>query len=288
MAQAGVDRPDDTPSSAARPQSRSPWARGLVCVALLPLLGFIGQQGQTLWGEWRELRSDRVAARANAVIGYVNINPIPSYASRPADWFHHDGEEALLWAGWRDGADRWFRFGRREFDGRGLSLPIGRDAIQAIDRPIFEQGGGPRWQRIPDEAPVVGLELDGGPAAYPLRVLEKVVAVNDRAGDRPILVVFTPSQRAVSVFEAAEHGRRVIMGHSGYFIGHRPLLFDRATESLWVEREAELTAMAGRRKGTNLKRIARIAPVDWGIWRGGHPGGRLLIGADRSKSPPVD
>ena len=61
------------------------------------------------------------------------------------------------------------------------------------------------------------------------------------------------------------------MGQSGYFVGHRPLLYDRETESLWVERDEAMTAVAGRRKGASLPRIARVAPVAWGDWQARHP-----------------
>lgn len=277
----------DLGASGAAPQvpptRRGPiWARGLACVAILPLVGFIGGKGWTLWDEWRGLRGDEVSARANSVIGYVNITPDPSYADRPENWLHDEGEHTLLWAGYRNDTHRWFQFGRGQLDTRQLSMPIGRDSIRTIDRPIFEQGGGARWNRIPDEATVIGLEGGDEPPAYPLRVLDKVVAINDRIEGRPILVVFTPIKEEVAIFESGVGGRPVVMGQSGYFVAYSPLLYDRETESLWVEVGEAMTAVAGARKGTRLPRVAGVVPSPWGDWKARYPRTRLVVGADRA------
>jgi Protein of unknown function (DUF3179) len=287
MAEADLD-PPSVPDVPIPPRRRFPWIPGLACVAILPLLGFIGQAGQTLWGEWKSLREDQVSERESAIVGYVNINPNPSFAERPPDWFHDEGDTSLLWSGWRDGQNHWFRVGQGEIEGELISLPIGKDVIQAIDYPLFEQDGGDRWLKVPAEAPVVGFEDRDSSTAYPLKVLNKVMLVNHQIGDRAVLVAFTPVEDSVSIFDATLNGNRVTMGHSGYFFKHHPVLYDRGTESLWSERDGAMVAVAGRRKGASLKRIARLQTVAWSDWKGQNPNGKLLIGADRSKSRPAD
>ena len=287
MAEAELER-TSVPRVPIPTRGRSPWIKGMACVAILPLLGFIGQTGHTLWGEWESLREARVSERASTVVGYINITPRPNFAARPRDWFHDEGEDALLWAGWRDDKNHWFRIGRGDLDARRLSMPIGRDVIQAIDYPLYEKVGGTCWTRVPHEASVVGFEKDGVATAYPLRVLDKVEVINDGSGDRPVLVAYTPEVAVVSVFDATVDGQRVTMGHGGYFFGNRPVLYDRKTESLWSEQDGAMVAVAGRRKGANLKLIARLDPVAWGDWRVKHPDGRLVVGADRSQPMPVD
>ncbi len=270
------------------PRSRPPWATGMICVTILPLLGFIGQSGRTLWGEYAALRGDRSAARTAAVVGYLGIHPRPSYAGRPDDWKHDEGGRTLLWAGWADGENRWYRFDRGELEGLRLSYPMGRDAILAIDRPIYQRRGEAFWAKVPDEALVAPLDLGGGPTAYPIRVLDKVEVVNGLDGDRPIVVAFSPTSLRVAVYDATVDGRRVTMGHSGFFEEAEPVLYDRGTESLWAARGDGLAAVAGARKGASLRRIARIEAVAWGDWRAEHPAGRLLIGADRSVAKPAE
>jgi hypothetical protein len=286
-----MGEPEFDPPSASPPPStvrgRPRWVQGMACVAIIPLLGFIGQTGQTLWDEWGSLRQDQISERESAIVGYLDINPKPSYAAKPDDWFHDEGDDSLLWAGWKKTEHRWFRFGRGEIDVRSLSMPIGQDAIRAIDYPIYEQDGGPRWGRVPPNAPVVGFGEDSAATAYPIKVLDKVQVVNGQLDDRPVLVAYSPNG-SISIFEATLEGRRVTMGHSGYFMRKGPVLYDRRTQSLWVEGEGGLLALAGRRKGVLLKRVAQLDVVPWSEWRFGHPEGRLLIGADRSKASPAD
>jgi hypothetical protein len=288
MGEAEVDPPSVPSTPIPTPgRGRPLWVRGLTCLVMITLLGFIGQTGRTLWGEWNSLRSDQVHERESAIVGYVNINPNVSYASVPDNWSHDEGEDSLLWAGWKNGENEWFRFGRGDLDGWQLSLPIGRDAIQAIDYPIYEQDGGTRWERVPPEAPVVGFEQGGVVVAYPLKVLRKVLVVNEQFGDRPVLVAYTPNGD-VSVFEATLNGRRVTLGHGGFFQQNHPILYDRGTQSLWSEGQGGMVAVAGRRKGASLKLVAKLDTVAWSDWRDRHPEGRLLIGADRSKGLPAD
>jgi hypothetical protein len=168
---------------------------------------------------------------------------------------------------------------------------MGRDVIQAIDYPLVEQGGGAIWGRIPNEAAVVGFDLAGTDSVYPMQVLDKVLVVNDLVGGRPFLITFNPMvsrNRTVHIYEPIVDGRRVTMGMSGYFHDRKPLLYDRGSESLWVESEAgTLEAIAGRHKGARLQSIEQHSPVAWGDWRGKHPASRLLIGADRTRTIPT-
>jgi hypothetical protein len=266
--------------------------RGVVLVALLVLVGFLGWLVSALWGEWQALRADRAGERASTLVGYADIYPTPQYAARPTDWVHDEGDDMLLWSGWQPGVGhRWFRVGRGELDRARLGGSLGRDIIRAIDVPIVEVGGGPRWGRIPWDAPVAALDLEGIPSAYPLRVLEKVEVVNDAVRDRPILVTFSPfipEAQAYNVYEPVVEGRRVTLGSSGYFLDRRPLLYDRGTESLWIERTEGLTAIAGRRKGALLRRVSRPTLIPWGRWQARYPKGRLVVGADRSGGLPAD
>jgi hypothetical protein len=257
---------------------------------MVPLLWFIGRTGGVLWAEWRSLRRDQVSQRASEVVGFVNISLNPTYAKRPADWMRDEGEHTLLWATWDGGENRWFRVSRGDLADVRVSWPIGRDTVQVIDYPLFEDRDGDRWGRLQDEALVVSLAGSGdSPAtAYPILVLDKVEVVHDRLGGRPVMVVYSPVDRRTSVFEGTLDGRRITMGHCGYFVENRPLLYDRGTESLWAERDGAVVAVAGSRKGAKLGRIAQLDTRPWSEWKDRNPGGRLLIGANRSPAKPVE
>ena len=268
--------------------SQSPWFRGMACVAMLPLLGFIGQEGRTLWGEFRSLRRDQGSVRSSELVGYLNITPRPSYARWPSNWLHDEPDATMLWAGWIDNRHQWYRLGKGDVAPDRLSLPIGKDVIQAIDFPLFESTGGIRWEKVPDEAPVAGLVVSNKAIAIPLRVLDKVHLVNYRTVDRQILVAYSPVDETVSAFEAKLEEKRLTMGHAGYFLEQFPVFYDRSTESLWSTSGGPMVAIAGRRKGTTLARIEQVKVEPWSDWKTSHPDGQLLIGADRSIGRPIE
>ncbi len=285
---------DPSPPSAALPEPPSRktprWQQAVVLALMAVLASFIITQGASLWHEYSALQVEAQHARATAAVGYPGIMPKISSALRPHNWYHEEGESTALWGGWQDGAGHaWFHFKHGEVVLAHLSEPIGRDSFRAIDHPMSEQGGGQFWGRIPDEASVLGLSLGAIDTVYPVVVLEKVLVVNDTVGDRPLLIVRSPYSRIeerTSVFNPVLEGRRITLGHSGYFHEGQPLLYDRGTESLWVVDGETLRAIAGKLRGQVLARVALLTPSPWSDWRSRHPASRLVVGADRSQAQP--
>jgi len=161
----------------------------------------------------------------------------------------------------------------------------------AIDYPEVESDGGTIWRRMPSDVLVIGQVLAGRQCVYPLPVLRKVEVINDVVDDQPFLItmnILAPPDRACSIFDATIDGRRVTLTSSGYFHGQSPILYDRGTESLWIERDDTLTAIAGKYKGKHLTQVARPVPIAWHTWRLSNPRSRLVIGADRLQPDPVE
>ena len=283
----------DVPASPALPTSAAPTTtaltRGAALAVLAVLLYYIATQGRILWLEWAQLQGDLSAAQNAAVIGYYNVHINPSYARRPDNWHHDEGDVTLLWSGWKHGEGHsWFRFGRGQLDIGRVSEPIGRDVVQAIDLPIVEIGDGTIWRRIPEGADVAGHELGGVPNVYPLLLLDKVEVVNDVIADQPFLVTYNPfasKSDRVNIYVGAIDGARIRMGLSGYFHDGKPMLYDRDTESLWADHEDGLRALAGARRGATLRRVGHPTPTRWADWRARYPRSRLIVGADRSRPP---
>jgi hypothetical protein len=78
------------------------------------------------------------------------------------------------------------------------------------------------------------------------------------------------------------------MAPTGYFQDGKPVLFDRGTESLWVERDGFLTAIAGKHNRKHLNGHSHPKPVAWSQWVSVNSESRLLVGADRSRAIPVE
>ncbi|MDB5349423.1 MAG: hypothetical protein JWN86_670 [Planctomycetota bacterium] len=263
--------------------------RAVMLPSIALLLGFAGMNAKTLWHEWGALRVAQHEDVHSRAIGYHDVTPDFSYASPPGKWVRDEGKHSYLWAGWDRQANThlWFTFPKGEIDARHLSHPMGRDTLRAIDHPRVEMKGSEIWESIPPQNLVVSAEISGLPTAYPVMLLDKVVAINDSVSDQPFLVVYMPFVTdgfAVEIFDARPAGKkRLTMGNSGYLWDRKPLLYDREGESLWVSATPGLLAVAGPLKGTVLNRLARLSPSAWSDWSASYPHGRLVVGAHRPK-----
>jgi hypothetical protein len=288
--ESGPSAEESVPSPATRAKRIVPM--GFTLAAIVVVSVYLQAQARNLWREWVMLQGEVEESERNTFIGYLNIAPDTNYGKPPAVWLRDDGEETLLWSGWRQGVGhQWFHFQRGEIDRARISQPGGAKIARPIDYPLVECRGGRIWQRLPSQAIVVGHTLEGQRCVYPLVILQKVQVINDIVGGQPFLIVanqLAPEQRAFSVFKSDLDGRRLTMAATGYFQDAKPLLFDRGTESLWLEEQTVLRAVAGKLKDSRLARIGSLVPVTWGSWLSQNGQGRLLVGADRSRGIPEE
>lgn len=278
--------PGSPPTPAAPP-------RVALLGATAVLSGFVFFQAPSLWSEWQGLRQDWEITRQTTPMGYSGISPSPSYATPPQPWVVERDDVILIWGGWDPSAGHtWFRVGRGDLDVANLARPMGRNVVRAIDHPLIEVGGGPFWQRLHHDTPVIGVRFGAESAAYPMLLLSKVEVINDTIDNRPVLLISTPfrtPEETVDIYDPMLNGERLLFGSSGLFIHpveRLPLLYDRDTESLWLVREDhQLVCVAGERKGTRLRHLERGRPVDWADWADAHPQSRLIVGANRDAPP---
>jgi hypothetical protein len=253
---------------------------------------FLIAQARELWSECVELQNDLHESQQHSVAGYLNIAPITSPAAGPKDWYKVEDNQSFLWFGWDKRADhRWFRFAQGEIDPERLHRPAVEYIAQSIDFPLVETKGGTIWRRIPSEAPVVGYKIENLVCVCPVAILGKVLVINDIVDKHPYMIVVNPFLRetvAFSVYDTSLDGRRVTLAPTGYFQDRKPILFDRGTESLWIEMHDGLTAMAGKHFKKRLMRVAIPTPVSWSTWLSRNPQSRLLVGADRSRGIPTE
>jgi hypothetical protein len=264
--------------------------RGLALAAITVLSLFTLTKGIELELEWSNLKRQLDRVRTTDVIGYTGIQPRVSYAARPNDWFRQEGDQTLLWSGWREGVGHtWFRVARNEINRATLSTPIGRDVQQAIDHPLIEPNNGPIASRIPEDSDVASHRLAGVETAYPVLILNRVMVVNDVIEDQPFLVTYFrsgPIAERAAIYNPVLDGERVTMGLAGFLSEGRTVLYDRGTESFWTPDGQVLRAFAGKHKGRTLNKVGQLWQLGWGLWRSRHPKGRVVVGADRSLAIP--
>jgi hypothetical protein len=256
------------------------------------LLGF----GQGLWTQFRDYRKARQDAEDSAPVGYVGVHLRRSYHDRPAQFLSEQGGRKQLWvakgddgkAVYQDVTDATIRV-------ESLSGGFGRDSNPGIDYPIFERPDSTRGARLRGNQDLYGLELRGGPRAYPADLLKKIEVVNDNDGSALFAVVFDRSREAAKFYDRTLGGREVTFGTTGYAYGTnsdpsrgKPLLYDRRTKSLWLPEEDALVCVSGEFKGTRLPVFQESEATTWSAWRDDHPRTLILMGNDRGRPIPSE
>lgn len=145
-----------------------------------------------------------------------------------------------------------------------------RDGIPAIEQPKFVHAG---QAKLDGADRVLGVAFGGKARAYPVRILNWHEVVNDRLGDRRIVVTYCPLCGTGMAFDAPASARGKPFGVSGLLYNSDVLLYDRATESLWSQ--IAQTAISGTLKGTRLESIA-LTHTTWADWRRRHPATEVL------------
>jgi hypothetical protein len=154
------------------------------------------------------------------------------------------------------------------------------DGIPAIDSPRFERATDVDW--LDEREPVLALELDGETRAYPVRILVWHEIVNDTLDGVPVAVTYCPLCNSAIAFDRRVGDRVVDFGTSGLLYRSDLVMYDRQTESLWVQFEGR--AVAGVLTGTKLSAFP-VATVAWRDWRRANPDGLVLTadtGFDRA------
>ncbi len=265
--------------------------RAIILAALTPVVGVMGQGAPRLFHEMTGLSGEWNREEEGRIIGYAGIVPKLNFARAPENWFQRTEGKARLWGGWEDGVGHhWFELDPDDLENERLTYPIGRDVFRAIDVPMEEHRGDDRWERLQDQARVFEYTAGGVSTAYPFLVMDRVWLVNDTIDGRPVLIACRQVSEKDHVVEAflpvIEGEGRVTFGSSGYHYKGQPLLYDRASESLWVVGEQGLESIAGKYQGTILPKLQAAIATTFGKWSAEHPGGRLIVGADRSAGRP--
>ena len=165
------------------------------------------------------------------------------------------------------------------FELKGSLIPIDqihqggppRDGIPSIDRPHFIAADQDYFLQ-PDSL-VIGLTLNGEARAYPIAILNWHELVNDRIGDRSVVVSYCPLCGTGMVFSADVDGQELQFGVSGLLYNSDLLLYDRQRESLWSQIDGE--AISGPFKGRKLKLFPSTL-TSWQRWKLQHPETELL------------
>src|SRR5262249_53932835 len=145
------------------------------------------------------------------------------------------------------------------------------DGIPAIDQPRSPRPAQVNFRSASE--PVLALQIGADARAYPVQILIWHEIVNDTVGGVPVAVTYCPLCNTAIAYDRRAAGRVLSFGTSGLLYDSNLLMYDRQTQSLWVQFTGQ--AVAGVLIRHQLRSYRRQT-VSWGAWRAGPPHGWVL------------
>ncbi len=145
------------------------------------------------------------------------------------------------------------------------------DGIPAIDHPRFLRTAQVNF--LSANEPVLALQIGADARAYPVQILIWHEIVNDTVGRVPVAVTYCPLCNSAIAYDRRTARHVLSFGTSGRLYDSNLVMYDRQTQSLWVQFTGQ--AVAGVLTGHQLHPYP-MQTVSWGEWRAGHPHGWVL------------
>jgi hypothetical protein len=148
---------------------------------------------------------------------------------------------------------------------------VPRGTIAAIVEPGFVSAD---KAKMPDDAWILAVEVDGDARAYDLNLLNRHEVVNDVVGGMPIAAVWCPLAMAAVVYDREYDDAVLTFEASEELKGAALVMRDRETGSLWSIMAG--AAVEGEMAGEELHETALGFKTTWGEWLAEHPDTRVL------------
>jgi hypothetical protein len=143
---------------------------------------------------------------------------------------------------------------------------MARGRIPAVDDPQFVSAAA---AKLPPEAWVLGVVVEGQARAYSLNLLNAHEVVNDRFGDRPVAVIWCPLANAGAAYDRRVKERELRFEMSGVLMNGSIVVQDKETDTFWPLILGK--AAVGPLKGTPFTPLPATVKTQWKDWRRDHP-----------------
>lgn len=153
-----------------------------------------------------------------------------------------------------------------EIDGDPVMRGLPRDAIPAIDNPVFVPAARAGFMR--GDEYVIGITDGTTTKAYSALHLNAHEIVNDTLGGRAIAVTWCPLCYTGIVYDRVVEGRTLSFGVSGLLWRENLVMYDRETDSWWSQ--ASGRAIQGTLRGRELTMVSATM-VTWQTWLQKYP-----------------
>ncbi len=160
-----------------------------------------------------------------------------------------------------------------QFDAfRIVSAGPGLDKIPSIDRPDFENVASAN-EYLDDAQLGVVVQAGGQYRFYPFQILVWHEVVNDEFGGNALLISYSPLTYTANVYNRTINTEALLFGVSGELYENNTLLFDRSSNSRWLQVTGE--AVVGEKMGMKLEPYPSLV-MSWNGFKQTYPTNRVL------------
>jgi hypothetical protein len=148
------------------------------------------------------------------------------------------------------------------------------DCIPALDDPqVVTAPEASTW--LGDNDVVVGVEINGDARAYPLRIIDWHVVVNDTVGGVPVSLTHCTLCGDTILYDGRVDGQVLRFGTSGLVYRGNSLLYDRGRRTLWEQYTGQAIWGDLSGQGAALKMLPAVRTT-WREWLNLHPQSSVL------------
>ncbi|MFA5946804.1 MAG: DUF3179 domain-containing (seleno)protein [Patescibacteria group bacterium] len=150
---------------------------------------------------------------------------------------------------------------------------MGKDGIPALNAPVYVSVA-TADEVLDDTVEGLDVEVDGQHRFYSFQILSWHQIVNDKFGNRELLVSYSPLCGSAVVYDrVVEDGVTRNFGDNGQVYNNCPVFYDSTTTNLWDQASGAL--VAGHDHATSLTRYSSVV-MTWDAWKKANPNGEAL------------
>lgn len=110
--------------------------------------------------------------------------------------------------------------------------------------------------------------------AYPLKYILFHHLVNDKFGNKPVLISYCGICNSAAAYDPVVGGKTLSFGVLGVLLHNDLVMYDRQTDSWWIQVTGE--GIKGKHKGKRLTLLPGMELIDFGDFKKSYPKGKVL------------
>ncbi|MCH7541758.1 DUF3179 domain-containing protein, partial [Patescibacteria group bacterium] len=159
-----------------------------------------------------------------------------------------------------------------EYDLNEINGSPNKNLFADVQKPKFLTAS--KETKLEGDRVVASFHVGDDYRAYPLKYIYYHHIVNDRFGDKPVLISYCGICNSAAAYDPVIGGKTLSFGVLGVLLHNDLVMYDRQTDSWWIQITGE--AISGKHKGKKLTLLPGMELVEFADFKKAHPNGKVL------------